>query len=42
MDEKLRFGEGASINRRPLFCGLNYPFWKDRMKIFVESIDRGI
>jgi len=42
MTEKLPFGEGASINKPPLFCGLNYQFWKVRMKIFVESIDRGI
>ena len=42
MIEKLPFGEGASINRPPLFCRLNYQFWKVRMKIFVESIDRGI
>jgi len=42
MAEKLPFGEGASINRSPLFCGLNYQFWKVKMKIFVESIDRGI
>ena len=33
---------GASINRSPLFCGLNYRFWKVRMKFFVELIDRGI
>jgi len=42
MVEKLPFREGASINMQPLFCGLNYQFWKVRMKIFVESIDRGI
>ena len=42
MAKKLSFGEGASINRPPLFCGLNYQFWKVRMKIFVESLDRGI
>jgi len=42
MAEKLPFGEGASINRSPLFCGLNYQFWKVRMKIFVESLDKGI
>jgi len=41
MAKKLPFWEGASINRSPLFCGLNYQFWKVRMKIFVESIDRG-
>ena len=42
MAEKSPFREGASINRPPLFCGLNYQFWKVRMKIFVESLDRGI
>jgi len=40
MANKLPFGEGASINRPPLFCGVNYPFWKVRMEIFVESIDK--
>jgi len=42
MAEKLPFGEGASINRPPLFFGPNYQFWNDRIKVFVESIDRGI
>ena len=42
MAEKLPFGEGALINRPPLFCGLNYQFWNVRMKIFVESLDKGI
>jgi len=41
MAEKLHFDEGASINKPPLFCGLNYNYWKARMKIFVESIDQG-
>jgi len=41
MAEKLPFAEGASRNRPPLFCGLNQ-FWKVGMKIFVESLDRGI
>jgi len=36
------FVEGASIHRPPLFTGENYPFWKVRMQIFLESIDRGI
>ncbi|XP_068477197.1 uncharacterized protein [Phaseolus vulgaris] len=36
------FEEGASINRPPLFCGVNYQFWKVRMKIFVHSTDKGI
>jgi len=40
MADKLPFGEG--INRPPLFCGVNYQFWKVRMKIFVESIEKGI
>jgi len=42
MPGKLPFGEGASIKRPPLFYGLNYQFWKVHMKIFVESLDRGI
>jgi len=42
MAEKLPFEEGASINRPPMFCGLNYQLWNVRMKIFVESIHRGI
>jgi len=43
MGDKLPFGEGASINRpSPLFCGVNYQFWKVRMKIFVGSINKGI
>jgi len=39
---KLPFGECASINRPSLFSGVNYQFWKIRMKIFIESLDRGI
>jgi len=42
MAEKFPFGEGALINRPPLFFGLNYQFWKVKMKIFVESLDKGI
>ena len=42
MADGLPFGEGASINRPPLFCGLNYQFWKVRMKICMESLDKGI
>jgi len=41
MAKKLPFREGASINMPPLFCGLNYQFWKVRMKIFVESLIKG-
>jgi len=42
MAGKLPFEEGASINKPPLFCGLNYKYWEARTKIFVESIDQGI
>ena len=43
MDENhLPFAEGASINRPLMFSGVNYQFWKGRMRIFIESIDRGI
>ena len=36
---KLPFAEGVSINRLPMFGGLNYAFWKIRMKFFMESIN---
>ncbi|KAL2325900.1 hypothetical protein Fmac_024958 [Flemingia macrophylla] len=39
---QLPFAEGASINRPPLFYGDNYAFWKVRMKIFIESVQRSI
>jgi len=42
MADKLPFREGASINRPPLFCGVNYQFWKVRMKICMQSTDKGI
>jgi len=41
-ENKLPFVEGASINRPPTFSRVNYQFWKVRMKIFIESIVRGI
>jgi len=39
---KLPFAVRASINRPPMFGGVNYVFWKIRMKIFMESIDMKI
>jgi len=42
MADKMPFGEGASINKSPLFCGVNYQFWKVRIKIFIHSTDKGI
>jgi len=42
MVDKLPFGEGASINIPPLFCGVNYQFWKVIMKFFIQSTDKGI
>jgi len=41
-ENHLPFVEGASINRPPMFSGVNYQFWKVRMRIFIKSIDRGI
>jgi len=41
-ENKLPFAEGAFVHRPPMFCRVNYQFWKVRMKIFIESIDRGI
>jgi len=42
MASKFSFGEGASLNRPPLFCGENYQLWCIRMKSFVVSLDRKI
>jgi len=39
---KVTFVEGVSINRPSLFSGVNYPFSKSWMKIFIESLDRGV
>ena len=41
-ESKLPFAKGASIHIPPMFCGQNYRFWKIRMQIFIESIDKGI
>jgi len=41
-ENKLPFAEGASIRKSSMFSGINYQFWKIRMKIFIESIDQGI
>ena len=42
MAEKFSLGEYASLNKPPLFCGVNYQLWCIGMKIFVDSIDRKI
>ena len=36
------FMENAFINQPPLFTGLNYPFWKAHLIIFLESFDWGV
>ena len=41
-ENRLPFAVGALINRPPIFSGVNYQFWKVRMRIFIESIDIGI
>jgi len=41
-ENKLPFVEGAFIHRLPMFYEVNYHFSKVRMKIIIESIDRGI
>jgi len=41
-ENKLPFAQGALIHRPPTFSGINYQFWKIRMKIFIESIDQEI
>jgi len=35
-------GEGASLNKPPLFCSQNYPIWCIRMKFFIQSLDKNI
>jgi len=42
MANKFSFGEGASLNKPPLFCGENYKLWCIRMKFFVDSLDKEI
>lgn len=39
---QLAFVESAFIGKPSLSCGLNYPFWKVCIKIFMEFINRGI
>ncbi|VFQ92982.1 unnamed protein product [Cuscuta campestris] len=34
-----RIREGQSTERPPLFNGTNYSYWKERMKIFIQSVD---
>ena len=36
------FSEGNSINRPPIFNGVDYHYWKTRMQIFIEAIDLNI
>ena len=31
--------EGYSINRPPFFDGSNYPYWKNRMQVFLRAQD---
>jgi len=42
MDDRMPFGEGASLNKPPLFCDQNYPIWCIRMKFFIQSLDKDI
>jgi len=42
MDDNFFYGEGASLNKPPLFCGQNYPIWCIRMKFFIQSLDKNI
>ena len=42
MADKSVLGEGASLNKPPLFCGQNYPIWCIRMKFFIQSLDKKI
>ena len=31
--------KGQSTNRPPLFSGSNYPYWKARMKIYIQAVN---
>ena len=31
--------EGHSTNRPPLFNGTSFAYWKNRMRIYIQSID---
>ena len=31
--------EGQSTNRPPLFLSTNFPYWKARMKIYIQAVD---
>ena len=31
--------EGQSTNRPPLFSGMNFPYWKARMKIYIQAVN---
>jgi len=42
VEGKLFYAEGASINRPTLFNEVNYPFWKIRMKMFIQSLNSGV
>ena len=33
------FVEGQSISKPPLFNGINYTFWKARIKIFIQALN---
>ena len=33
------FYEGQSTSRPPYFDGINYTYWKARMKIYLQSVD---
>jgi len=39
-ENKLPFAEGASIHKPPMFSGVNYQFWKVRMKIVYLTASR--
>ncbi|KAL4297050.1 hypothetical protein GQ457_12G012970 [Hibiscus cannabinus] len=34
--------EGQSISKPPFFNGANYPYWKNRMMLFIQSTDYSI
>ena len=35
--EQQLIAEGASLSRPPAFTGEDFPYWKDRMEMYIKS-----
>ena len=36
------FREGGSMTRPPMLDGVNYPYWKTKMRAYLKSIDERV